>query len=133
VDEGQRPTDQPHDVPLPPPPGQPAQVVSQVTQPAPTNGLATAGLVCGIVGLVLFWTIWGGIILGILGIVFGAVGRGRASQGAPNRGQATAGLTLGVAAVIGSILFTILLANVISSSEDKFDQIAECVMDPDLC
>jgi energy-coupling factor transporter transmembrane protein EcfT len=91
--------------------------------------------VCGIVGLVLFWTVWGGIILGILGIVFGAVGRARASQGAPNKGQATAGLWLGVSALLASILFIALIASVVSSSksaEEMFKEV-ECAVDPSTC
>ena len=36
-------------------------------------GLYTAGLICGIVGLCLFWSVWVGLICGILGIVFGAI------------------------------------------------------------
>src|SRR3954451_210852 len=40
------------------------------------NGLGTAALICGIVAIVLCWTVFFGIVLGILGIVFGIVGRG---------------------------------------------------------
>ena len=115
-----------HQPPLPPVPGQPANVNYQVTQP--TNGLAVAALVVGIVGVVLFWTVWGGVILGILGLVFGAVGLSKANRGGPNKGMAVAGLILGGVALVGSILFIVALVNVVDSSEERFDQIAECVM-----
>jgi hypothetical protein len=111
--------------PLAPMPGQPANAIYQVTQP--TNGLAVAALVVGIVGVVMFWTVWGGILLGILGLVFGAVGLSKANRGAPNKGMAIAGLTLGGVAVVGSVLFLVALVNVVNSSEEKFDQIAECI------
>jgi FtsH-binding integral membrane protein len=119
---------------IPPPPGQPTQVVYHVTQPAMSNGLATAALVCGIVGVVLFFTIWVGLILGVLAIVFGAVGRSRAGQGAPNKGQATAGLWLGIVAVAVSLIFMIVLASWVTTvSGDRFPEIVRCIDDPDMC
>jgi hypothetical protein len=116
--------------PMPtPPPMQtaPPQVVYQYPPAQPTNGLAVAALVVGIVGLVLFWTVWGGVILGILGLVFGAVGLNKSNRGAPNKGMAVAGLTLGGIALVGSILFAVALVSVVGNSEEKFDQIAECI------
>jgi len=124
----------PPDPTIPPTPGQPAQVVYHVTQPVMSNGLATAALVCGIVGLVLFWTVWVGLILGILAIVFGAVGRSRAALGAPNKSQATAGLWLGVAAVVVSILFIGLITTWVSDHQGRIiTEIERCMDDPDLC
>jgi hypothetical protein len=56
-----------------------------------SNGLAIAGLVCGIVGLVLL-----NIILGPLAIIFGGVGLSRARRGAAHRGMSIAGIVLGI-------------------------------------
>lgn len=135
--EQEEPTPQapppPEPTTMPPPPGEPAQVVYHVTQPTMSNGLATAALVCGIVGVVLFFTIWIGVILGILGIVFGAVGRSRAAQGAPNKGQATAGLWLGIVAVAVSILFAIAVTAWVTGSEQRFRDVVACVNDPNMC
>jgi hypothetical protein len=129
------PTQQvPPDPTIPPTPGQPAQVVYHVTQPVMSNGLATAALVCGIVGLVLFWTVWVGLILGVLAIVFGAVGRSRAALGAPNKSQATAGLCLGIAAVVVSILFIGLITTWMTSHQGRIiTEIERCMDDPNLC
>jgi uncharacterized protein DUF4190 len=66
------------------------------------NGLAVAGMVCGIVGLLI-----AGIILGPLAIIFGGIGLSRANKGAPHRGQAIAGLVLGILDVV---LIVILIA-----------------------
>jgi hypothetical protein len=111
----------------PPPMPQPPHVIYQVAQPVPANGLAVAGFVCGIVGAVLFWTVWGGIILGILGVIFGAVGLSKANGGAPNKGLAMAGLILGAVAVVGSLLFTIALVEAVNNVESKFAEV-ECAV-----
>jgi uncharacterized membrane protein AbrB (regulator of aidB expression) len=112
----------------------PAQQVVYVAQQPVTNGLATAALVCGIVALVLFWTVWLGLILGVLAVVFGAVGRSRAAQGAPNKAQATAGLWLGIAALLVSILFVGLVTSWVTSREGPIiDRIEHCMDNPDAC
>jgi hypothetical protein len=65
--------------------------------PAPRNGLGTAALVLGIIGVVLCWVPFTGWALNILAIIFGAVGRKRAADGlATNKSSAVAGLVLGV-------------------------------------
>lgn len=63
----------------------------------PGNGLAIAGMVCGIVSLFCY-----GFILGILGIVFGAVAKSKGNKG----GMATAGIVCGV---IGAGLWLLLI------------------------
>ncbi len=68
--------------------------------PTPRNGLGTAALVLGIIAVVLSWTIWFGVVLGVLAVCFGGAGLGRARRGeATNRGSALAGLILGIVAI----------------------------------
>ena len=67
-----------------------------------SNGMAVAGLVCGIIGLFLF-----AIILGPLAIVFGGVGLSRARRGASGSGMARAAVILGIVDVV---LFVALVA-----------------------
>jgi hypothetical protein len=55
------------------------------------NGLAVAGLVCGLVGLLFF-----NVILGPLAIIFGGVGWSKANHGAKHRGMAIAAVVFGV-------------------------------------
>jgi hypothetical protein len=93
--------------------------------------MAVAALVCGIVGLVLFFSVWGGIILGVLAVVFGAVGRSKAKQGAPNGGLAIAGLVLGILALVSSFLFLALVVSVAEDTQDLFDEIEFCIENPD--
>ncbi|GAA3066503.1 DUF4190 domain-containing protein [Streptomyces glomeratus] len=70
----------------------------------PSNGMGTTGLVLGIIGLVcsLTFFLWFfGVILGVLAIIFGAIGRGKANRGeATNKGAATAGLVCGIVATV---------------------------------
>lgn len=79
---------------------------SAASSGARTNGLAIAGLVCGIVGVFFL-----SIILGPLAIIFGAVAlRQRAVKG--GGGMAKAAVILGIVDVI---LFIVLIAVAASS------------------
>jgi hypothetical protein len=72
------------------------------------NGFGIAALLLGLLALLLCWTILGGIIFGILALIFGLLGRGRAKRGeATNGGQAIAGVVLGV---IGGLIAIGLIA-----------------------
>ena len=108
--------------PLPSPPWQHEPPVSGVA----TNGQAVAALVLGIVGVVLFWTIWLGVILGTLAVVFGTLGRSKGKQGASNQGLATAGIVLGIVAIVASVLFVILLIAFAADAEELIDRIDYC-------
>ena len=71
----------------------------------PRNGMGTAALVLGIVALLGFWTVILGILLGLLAVVFGVIGRKRASRGeATNGGAALAGAILGGLALVAGIV-----------------------------
>ncbi|WP_405882804.1 DUF4190 domain-containing protein [Streptomyces sp. NBC_01136] len=68
---------------------------------APSNGMGTAGLVLGIVSAVVFclWPL--AIILGILGVTFGVMGRRKARRGeATNPGQALTGIICGAVGIV---------------------------------
>ncbi|NUP22221.1 MAG: DUF4190 domain-containing protein [Streptomyces sp.] len=80
----------------------------------PSNGLGTAGLVLGIISAAIFclWPV--AIILGVLALIFGTIGRGRARRGeATNAGQALAGIICGAA---GLVLGLGMLALVIATA-----------------
>jgi Domain of unknown function (DUF4190) len=83
----------------PPPPPPYAGYIPPPT--APKNGLGIAALVVAIIALV---TVFGGIILGVVAVILGFVGWGRAKRGeATNGGVAIAGIVLGFLAIIVSI------------------------------
>lgn len=87
--------------PPPPPPAPPAA--------QPTNGMAVASLVLGILSLLLFFTIVPPFILGALAVIFGALGLSKAKQGAPNKGLALAGLICGGVGILAAIAFIALV------------------------
>jgi heme/copper-type cytochrome/quinol oxidase subunit 2 len=89
----------------PPPPPQP---YSGYAPPpiAPRNGLGIAALVIAIIGLVLCWTVIGGVILGVAAVIIGFAARGRVRRDqATNGGVAIAGIVLGFLAIIVSLVF----------------------------
>ncbi|WP_058046503.1 DUF4190 domain-containing protein [Streptomyces roseifaciens] len=99
------------------PPVQPYPVAGYVGVVQPSNGMGTAGLVCGIIGavcslLVFLWFF--GLILGILGIIFGAVGRSKVTKGeATNRSAATTGIVLGIVALVLPVLWFAFFASLL--------------------
>jgi hypothetical protein len=66
------------------------------------NGLAIAGLVCGLVGLLFF-----PIVLGPLALIFGGIGWSKANRGAKHKGMAIAAVVLGIADLV---LMAVLIA-----------------------
>ncbi|WP_256333584.1 DUF4190 domain-containing protein [Streptomyces sp. cf386] len=80
----------------------------------PSNGMGTAGLVLGIISAVIFclWPV--AIVVGVLAVIFGGIGMGKARRGeATNRGQALAGVICGAA---GLVLSFVMLAFVIATA-----------------
>ncbi|MEU4928395.1 DUF4190 domain-containing protein [Streptomyces yokosukanensis] len=80
------------------------------TQPMPSNGMGTASLVLGILAAVCFllWPV--ALVLGVLAIIFGALGRGKAGRGeATNPGMALAGLICGGAGIVLAVGFIALV------------------------
>jgi hypothetical protein len=98
---------------LPPAPP-PMPTVPATTATEGSNGLAVASLVLGILAVVLFFTFWIPIVLGILAIVFGAIGIARANKmGGRQKGLAIAGIVCGAAGIVIGIAFFALLFSVL--------------------
>jgi len=71
-------------------------------------GLATTALVLGILAILTSFTVIGGVLLGILAIVFGVIAARRARRGlALGHGRAVAGVVTGI---IGVLLAGLLIA-----------------------
>ncbi|WP_327233000.1 DUF4190 domain-containing protein [Streptomyces sp. NBC_01317] len=98
------------------------------TEPAParSNGLAVAALVLGIAACVLFWTVIGGILLGLAAIVTGILGARRARGGrAPRRTMAIVGAVLGALGLIVSAVIVTVGVSLLNS--DEFKDFNDCV------
>jgi len=96
------------------------QGVAAATQPVPgqKNGLGTAGFILGLIAICTFWLLgWISLILGVLGIIFGAVayfGKWKDAK------LGLAGFILGLIAVILVIIFIIIALVWVSSVVSSF-------------
>lgn len=88
------------------------------------KGMAIAALVLGILALLLFWTAFGGVILGIVAVILGIIAIRKVSRGTgAGRGMAITGLVLGILGLIGGII----AAAVVALVANRFGQtIQEC-------
>lgn len=85
---------------------------------APRNGMGTAALVLGIIGVVLCWIPFTGWALNILAVIFGGVGIARAKSGqATNKSSALAGLILGV---IGLAVWIVIIVVALATWNTAF-------------
>ena len=89
----------------PPPPPPPYFGYAPQAPAAPKNGLGIASLITAIVSLPAALSVFGGFLLGVVAVILGFVGYGRAKRGeANNGGVAIAGIVLGVVGIILSAL-----------------------------
>ncbi|MEV6960702.1 DUF4190 domain-containing protein [Streptomyces sp. NPDC051207] len=94
------------------------------------NGFGIAALVLGLVGVALFWTVFGGIVLGLLAVVFGILGYRRKKRGlATNGAMALIGAVAGALAIIGSSI--LLAAGVAVFNSDEFKSYSDCIQHAD--
>lgn len=104
-------------------PGYPADGYPPPGAPVPHQrggGMATAALVLGILALVTSITVIGGVLFGLLAIVFGIVAGRRAKRGlAPGRGRAVAGIVLGLLGLIISVALIAFGVSILNSPSGK--------------
>jgi uncharacterized membrane protein len=95
------------------------------------NGMGTAAMVLGILGLVLVVLIFFsplGALLGLLAVAFGVVGVMRANRGeADNRGQALTGLVTGAVALVVGVLLTIGIGTFFAANVNDFREFGRCM------
>lgn len=91
-----------------------------------SNGPAIAALVLGIAALLLFWTVFGGIALGLAAVALGVVGARKARGGrAPHGKMSVIGAVLGALGLIASVVIVAIGASLLDSSE--FKDFNDCV------
>lgn len=121
------------------PPGYPAGYPPGPTgygdyAPAPRNGLGIGALIVAIIALVSSFSIVGGIVLGLVAVVLGFLGRARVKRGeADNGGVALAGIILGVVAVIAGLSFIAVWVGLFKQvgANDYFDCLQQAGQDRD--
>jgi hypothetical protein len=128
------PSDRPPYPPQGPPPGQGPGGSQAGGYPAATgrrNGMGTAALVLGVVGLVLVVLLLFsplGAFLGLLAVLFGILGLIRANRGeADNRGQAVTGLITGAIALLFGILVTVSVGTWFATHVNDFRRFGNCM------
>ncbi|MDX3548916.1 DUF4190 domain-containing protein [Streptomyces europaeiscabiei] len=91
-----------------------------VMAPPPSNGMGIAAMVLGICAAALFclWPL--AILLGIMAVIFGSIGRVKARRGeATNPGHALAGIICGVVGILLGIGFIVLI--IVAPGSDGYD------------
>ncbi len=105
-----------------PPQAQPARPV------VGGNGMATAALVLGILALITSWTVFGGIILGLLAVILGFLGLRKARRGlATGRGRAITGIILGLVSIVIALAVLALVGSFLNSEEAQ--NLQDCLRD----
>ena len=102
--------------------------------PPPRNGLGIGALIVAIIALVSSFSIAGGIVLGLVAVVLGFLGRARVKRGeADNGGVALAGIVLGVVAVIAGLSFIAVWVGMFKQvgANDYFDCLQQAGQDRD--
>ena len=102
-----------------PPPPQPGYGAPQ-QQGNP--GIAIAGFVCALVGLLVSWVGWT-IVLCVVGLVLSIMGRRQAiERGAPT-GLATAGIVMGIIGTVIAVIIIVFVIILVSEGEDALDDL----------
>lgn len=92
--------------------------------PAPvkgSNGLATAGFILGLLGLLTSWIPFlniVGIILGVLGVILAGIGLAKSKRVNAGKGLAIAGIILGALAVIFAVLINAVFVSAVDEALD---------------
>jgi hypothetical protein len=94
----------------------------------PGAGMAITALILGILALLLFWTIVGGVLFGIVALILGPIASGRAKRGVSSgRGMAITGAILGLVGLLASIALIIFGVTIFNKS--GAGTYAQCVDD----
>lgn len=111
----------------PPQPPQPPPPQPGPGAPAPQGnpGMAVAGFVVGLIGLLTFWLAFVGLVISIVGLILSIVGRRQAiERGAPT-GLGTAGLVCSIIGVAAGLIFTVLVIAILEEADDELNELED--------
>lgn len=92
------------------------------------SGMATAALALGILALISSWTVFGGILLGLLAVILGFVALRKARRGlGAGRGRAIAGIILGLLSMAIAIALVAFAVSIFNSEEAQ--NLKDCLRD----
>ncbi|MFC6154791.1 DUF4190 domain-containing protein [Nocardioides yefusunii] len=104
------------------PGGQPSPYPFTPPQPSGSNGLATAGFVLSLLGILMSWipllNIFG-VMLAVLGLILAGVGLAKSKKVNAGKGLAIAGLVLGVLTIVITIAINTVF---VTALEDAIDE-----------
>jgi len=86
--------------------------------PQQGNGLAVAGMVLGILGLVLCWVPFIGWLIAVVGVILGAIGWSKANKTGKNKGMAIAGVVCGIVGLAIGVIFLVMAMTAVSAFGD---------------
>lgn len=110
--------------PVPPPPSVPSPSPGGSSPQRPGNpGMAIAGLVVGIVGLLLSWTGPIGFVICAVGAVLSFVGMRKATETGAPRGMAIGGLVCSLVGLVIALILTIVVLTAADEINEGFDDI----------
>lgn len=115
-----------------PPPPMPYGEYYTPAPVAPRNGLGIAALVVAIIGVISCFLVAPAIVLGIVAVILGFMGRGRVKRGeADNGGVAMAGIVLGVLSIVVGLAFIAIWAGLFKEvgAGDYFDCLQQAGQD----
>jgi uncharacterized membrane protein len=91
----------------------------------PNDSAAHGG---GILALITCWTVIGGVLLGLVAIILGFVGRGRAKRGeADNGGAAIAGVVLGLVGLVVAVVIVAAGATFFIHHKKDINNLQSCL------
>lgn len=95
-------------------------------KPRGGSGLAVGALVLGILAVLSSWTVIGGILLGIIGLVLGFIASGRAKKGlATGRGMAIVGIITSLLGIVIAIVLVVAVGSFLNSDSAK--NLQDCI------
>lgn len=92
----------------------------------PRNGFGVAALTLGVAAALLFWTVLGGAVLGLLALIFGIAGYRRGQRGEATNGTlALSGALVGGFGLMGSAVMLAFIVWTLSSGD--YGELESCV------